>query len=385
MSDPLIDRYRASFPQHPARRTHEPLDDSKLRKLSEQIQWTGKHPGTPMPSGATVRFATLADPQDWVLPRQAPTSMQQQFQVLKRRELERLAKIASEPVSLQVPQSAALPSPAPSSMQQQLEVLGRQERARWDKIVDELWRAEQTEYDILWQLYERMVTEEYVQLATPNASWSAAYKEFEERGGLDLYRSLRPIYYRAGVRQPHKFIMQMVSSNVRLGGVEVRQGVHPKFAKILERVDRSINRSVIAQFGIQPVRYIGCFRPSPLGDRISNHMIGAAIDIDATIKSADRNPHLKRPQLEALDEMLAFRFKEASQNPNPLVAPGPKLTASGSWLAGVPNLDAIDRARALHAQTVAISKEAKAFLDEFSINGSPSRRVRARALVRGAR
>jgi hypothetical protein len=134
-------------------------------------------------------------------------------------------------------------------------------------------------------------------------------------------------------------------------------------------VDSNINRSVIAQFGIQPVKYIGCFSPRPIVDnrdgslRYSNHMIGAAIDIDATIDSADRNPHLKQGQLEALDEMLTFRFEEASQNP--LVAPGPKLTASGSWLAGAPNLDAIDRARALHAQTVAISKEAMAFLDEF--------------------
>jgi hypothetical protein len=58
--------------------------------------------------------------------------------------------------------------------------------------------------------------------------------------------------------------------------------------------------------------------------------------------------------------MLVFRA-----NTQTSITPGQKLTASGSWLAGVPNLDAIDRARALHAQTVAISAEAKAFLDDW--------------------
>jgi hypothetical protein len=317
MGDPLIERYERSFlTKHPTRKAHEPLPASKLKKLSVQIQSKGKHPGIPPLAG--VGPEKLPDPRDWVLPTRVPTTIHQQFETLKREELE-----------------------------------------QWKKITNELWQAEKAEYDILWELYEAMVTDEYAQLGKPGATWAAAFKEFEERRGIELYRELRPLYYRAKVREPHKFIMQMISSNVRLAGVQVLQGVHPKFADILRRVDRSINRSTMAQFGIQPVKYIGCFRPSPLGDRISNHMIGAAIDIDATIKGADRNPHLKKPQLDALELMLAFRAKH-----NPLPT-GTVLKVSGSWLAGVPDLDALDRARALHAQTVQISTETKAFLDEF--------------------
>lgn len=56
---------------------------------------------------------------------------------------------------------------------------------------------------------------------------------------------------------------------------------------------------------------------------MSNHMIGAAIDIDADIGGAARNPHLNAKQIAVLDAVLTFRIKQnkldASKAPNPSV------------------------------------------------------------------
>jgi hypothetical protein len=300
MPDPLIEQYNLSLQSGQAGRDR--LADSKLKKASESIQRTGKPYGPTRPAVAAVRFTDIKDPRLAKLP---PSSISDQFATLQQQQLQNLAAAAK--AQYYAPDNAIPPGTAPTGIVQQFNELKRQQGERWKKIVDELWRLEQAEYNILWQLYQAMVRDEYAQLARPKAKWSAAFDEFTERG-LELYFNLRPIYYRANIKEPHKLIMQMVSG-VTLAGVEVLQGVHPTFAKILERVDRSIKRSTFPQFGIQPVKYIGCFRPEPLGDRISNHMIGAAIDIDATIKKADRNPHLKGPQLDALNEMLKLRAK----------------------------------------------------------------------------
>lgn len=361
MGDPLIDRYKASFlTKHPARTAHEPLDDSKLKKLSEQIQSTGKHPGTPTPSVPSVRFTKLQDPQDWIAPPRAPGSMQQQFELLKRQELERLAKAATQPENLQVPQNSALPPVAPISMQQQFDQLKRQEREKWAKITDELWRAEAVEYDILFELYKTMVVAEYIEIK--NSSAKAPFKEFEERGGVRLYSDLRPVYYRSKIKEPHKLIMRMVEpGRVKLARVVVNQGIHPSFATILERVEKNINKSMMANPDTRPVQYVGCFRPDAIGDRISNHMIGAAIDIDSS-----NNPHLKGDQIAVLDLVLAFRAEDERMR-NPLVTPE-ILKVAGSWLAEIPKLDDVDGleiARRFYNKTVKISEKTKAFLNDY--------------------
>jgi hypothetical protein len=365
MGDPLIARYQQSFSspnKYPQRKAHEPLPAEKLKKASEQIQSTGKPFEPPMPATAAVRLVVPPQPKDWLT---APVSMQQQFDILQSQELVRLQALANAPVKYPSPQQPGLAGQAPVGMVQQLDELKRQETDRWRKLLDEWARIEMIEYDILWQIYTVMVLDEYLQLAKPGAQWSAAFMEFEQRKGSDLYSDLRPVYYRANIKEPHKFIMTLISSGVSLVGVPVLQGIHPKFAAILSRVDKSINKSMFADFGIQPVKYIGCFRPSTLIDpktkqeTISNHMIGAAIDIDATISGEDRNPHLNPKQTAALDLVLDFRVKHQQ------LAAGSVSKASGSWLAGIPKDDSVDRARRLYSQTLQISKETRAFLDEF--------------------
>jgi hypothetical protein len=322
MGDPLRERYDRSFLTKPTGRVSQtPLPSSTVVMLSTRIQSTGQYPG--LPPYVEQMLGTLGTVAGWT----DGVAVTQQW----------------APQSVHPTMSGPVPA---------LEPLDR-------SLNNPRWQADKAEYDILWSLYEAMVADEYAELGKPRASWYAAYGEFQQRGGLALYRSLRPLYYRANIREPHKMIMQMLSSGVRLAGVEVMQGVHPVFARILDRVDKAINKSSFADFGIQPIRYVGCFRPSPLGERISNHMIGAAVDIDATIEGAARNPHLTPKQIAVLDAVIAFRVKQnklaAAQAPR----------AAGSWLAGIPADSSVDRGRVLYAQTLQVSKETKAFLDEF--------------------
>jgi len=140
---------------------------------------------------------------------------------------------------------------------------------------------------------------------------------------------------------------------------------------MLQRVDQSIaevlkrlkNKSAMVNPSMQGIGYIGCFRPDPLsGGRISNHMLGAAIDIDSRT-----NPHLTVGHIRALDKMLAF-IAEDEANANPLGPPPEKLQIEGSWLAELPKLQSIDdveRARRYYDKTVKISEKTKKFLSDF--------------------
>ena len=179
-----------------------------------------------------------------------------------------------------------------------------------------------------------------------------------------------PIWYRAKIREPVAFMNTLLFSGVSLNGVNVAQGVHPKFAAMLQRVDTSIAnvtkrlkiKSAIVNPAMKGIKYIGCFRPQPLGDKISNHMIGAAIDIDP-----DPNPHLYLEHIRALDKMLAF-IAEDEAKANPLGPPPEKLKIETSWLAELPKLgsfDDVDRARIFYDKTVKISEKTRKFLSDF--------------------
>lgn len=217
------------------------------------------------------------------------------------------------------------------------------------------------ELRILWQLYEEMVAAEYAALGQAKNTRATAFEEFEEREGVELYKRLRPVYFRARIREPHRYLIDfLVPGGVNLAGVPVRQGVHREFAKLLAKADGLITSTPVPGFGVAPIRYIGCFRPSDLDPlpgstlrRLSNHMIGAAIDIDS-----EANQHLKKPQLQAIDAILDQRVQEG----HPLLT----ITAAGSWLAALPqNGTPQAKAQALHQGIMDISREVKEFLDQY--------------------
>jgi len=189
-----------------------------------------------------------------------------------------------------------------------------------------------------------------------------------------VYSRLRPVYFRSGIPEPQEFLVNnIVASGVTLAGRPVNQGVHKDFKilldkanEILETSNYELKKSTAGDLGIAPIGYIGCFRPSDLDPlpkdkeglrRISNHMIGAAVDIDP-----GDNPHLKKPQLNAIDKILEYRVRTVPNHP-PLT-----YTAGGTWLGMMPPGSTLkERAIELHAPILAISKEVKAFLDEYWI------------------
>ena len=166
-----------------------------------------------------------------------------------------------------------------------------------------------SELDILWKLYEQMVAAEYEELGK-HKNTKPAFTEFAERGGLKKYKELRPVYFRYKIREPHRFLIDFLQDGgVTLAGRPVKQGVHTAFASMLAKADTLLKSTPLPRFGVEQIKYIGCFRPSDLDPsgsnplrRISNHMIGAAIDID----SGD-NPNLKKEMVGAIDAILAFR------------------------------------------------------------------------------
>lgn len=235
------------------------------------------------------------------------------------------------------------------------------------------------ELDILWKLYEQLVTEEFDELkAAPNTA-DTAYKMFISVAGKgaghkeaqDVYRRLRPVYFRSGIAEPQRFLIKnIVSGGVRLAGRPVQQGVHKDFKTMLDRAERilrdsnfDLKVSTAGDLGIAAITYIGCFRPSDLDPlrtdkqglrRLSNHMIGAAIDIDS-----GNNPHLKQAQLTVIDRILEFRVRTVPNHP-PL-----RYTSGGTWLGMVPPGSTLkERAIELQATILEISKEVKAFLDD---------------------
>ncbi len=340
MGDPLADRYRRSFvAPHPWRSGKPPfrIPDSVLKDLSRELQ----HLGVPLAGPSDDAKAV-----DGVTPGTAVGALM--------RMLGRL-----DPASKPPPDDAPAPAPASS----QMEGL----RIALKSAKSPLLLGALSELDLLWRFYEQMVHEEYLDLANvkKGRGWWAALAEFEERGGERLYAELRPVYFRAGIREPVPFIKQIQSSGPTVAGVEVQQGVHPEFAKLLKKADGFINRSTAAQFGSAPVKYIGCFRPSALDWKgvkyLSNHMIGAAVDIDASRDGVDRNPHLKGPQIPAVDAVLAFVAANGA-----LPSSGPPLKVGGSWLtaAPVPATD-VDRALQLYQQMLDISLQTQGFLNTW--------------------
>ncbi|HYP77189.1 MAG TPA: hypothetical protein VER12_14570 [Polyangiaceae bacterium] len=373
MGDPLITLYRDSFQtQHPLRKLHEELDAAKLRKASEQIQSTGQPASPPLPLKEIPRFTKLPTPEAFFLPLEPPASLSEQMEVLKRQELERLIKEANAPSPVPFVPAPLSTTPLPSSMAQEFEQLKRQEAEKWRKVTEKLWEAERAELSILFQLYEQMVRAEYLEI---QRFAKAQFQEFEERGGGALYAQLRPIYFRAKVREPHKFIIEMEQpGRVRLAGKVVQQGMHKKFAAIIDRVNQKLNSSIGGNPDATMLRYVGSFRPQPLGSRPSNHMFGAAIDVDSST-----NPHLKAPQVAVLERLLEFRAQDAAKK-NPLQPAPTPLRLVGSWLADVPKIEDIDdleKARRFYAKMLQISAQTKEVLHAYLEEWQQSRKSKS--------
>jgi hypothetical protein len=341
MGDPLIELYDKSFLRKwPGRLAKEPLPRFLLEQLSTQIQRTGQPLGEP-PELLRLRIPNekLPVPDNWVVPPLPPTTATDQF---------------------------------------------RDRKIDWinqtNKLRPQLWKEQNKEYELLFAFYEELVKQEYDRVSKFKAPKDELFKFFEGYGkkrglgGLGYYKSLRPIWYRANIREPVEFMDKvLIFSGVTLAGVEVKQGVHPEFADMLKLVDGRIAQvtkrlkatSAIANPSMKAIQYIGCFRPEPLGDKISNHMIGAAIDIDS-----QRNPHLFPPQVRALDQMLELIEEQAKEDAanNPLVQPLETLRIAGSWLGALPKLqtpDDVEKARIYYNKTVKISERTKTFLNDF--------------------
>ncbi|WP_437602922.1 hypothetical protein WMF28_14935 [Sorangium sp. So ce590] len=347
MSDPLIDLYKKSLlSPHPWRTSRAPflLPDSVLKIMSQEIQQFGR-------------------PLDWPPDDEGGAKTQAKAKGVRPGEgltvLRRL--LAQLPADAFPPAAAAPIPPAPASGMEDLRLAMRASR----KPFTERWQPARAEVDFLWRLYEQMVADEYAQLKNVRKphDWWPALQEFEQRGGATLYADLRPVYFRSKVTRPHKLIMMMQPGGVRVAGVPVQQGIHPEFVKLLRKADGFIKRSVASQFGSAPVKYIGCFRPDPLGvgdaRHVSNHMLGAAVDIDATRDKVARNPHLQKDQIKAVDRVLAFHAKTT-------IGHGPALVASGSWLADFPAAGTPeDRAQHLYTEMLNVSLDVRAFLDAW--------------------
>lgn len=261
-------------------------------------------------------------------------------------------------------------------MNEQLRQVKKLEIDRMNQIAEALWEEQKTEYGLLFAFYEELVIKEYDQIRAFTGKRNHIYTQFEKYGrsagygGLEYYRRLRPIWYRAMIREPVKFMERVIDfPSLKLAGVPVTQGVHPQFAAILQRVDKNIAgvlkllkaNAPIPNSSERIMNVVGCFRPDPVADRLSNHMIGAAIDIDSS-----RNPYLGGSQIRALDKMLEFiADDEAQANPN--VTPE-RLKIEVSWLGELPKFQSfsdVEKARRAYEKTVKISEKTKAFLIEF--------------------
>ena len=125
-----------------------------------------------------------------------------------------------------------------------------------------------------------MVRKEYDEIRAFTGEKKQIFKFFEEYGnsdrykkigGLASYKILRPIWYKEKIREPVALMNTLLFSGVSLAGKKVAQGVHPKFAEMLQRVDESIakvterlkKKPAISNPAMKPIAYIGCFRPWP--------------------------------------------------------------------------------------------------------------------------
>lgn len=370
MGDPLIDLYNGSFAtEHASRKwfkSHFRLTDSDLKRMSVEIQRSGLPAKATTPPSEVIRANPLLNPAP-----PAPTPfldalMPQIFATTRKMQDEFIQRLPTTKDMIAEPVTARMRAPtATEQLAAEKAKLAAQLRA-----TPNIWEPVRVEEEILFELYGKMVDAEWDMLSKSGARSPVA--EFNERGGLKLYRELRPSYFREGVREPHKFIMdKMIEPNakVTLAGVVVKQGIHKEFARIIGEVERTINlalinRTVAGQPDTKPLGYIGCFRPSPLDSgRPSNHMLGAAIDIDSKF-----NPHLKGKEIDTLDIMLQFWADYQNSKAAPNTPPIQALRVRGSWLAELPKLDAEDavqRAKNFYDKTDAISRQTQAFLTEF--------------------
>jgi hypothetical protein len=337
MADPLIAIYSNSFQRkHPGRLASQPLPSSELQNLSEEIQSTGRPPRDPPPN--RLLPAKLPAPDDWI--------------------------VSTPPRP---------PKIEPGRLLRQIE-----ESAK--PFLDELWKQQKFEYGLLFAFYEEMVKKEFEEIRAFTGNKKEIFNSLVKQGKLrnleplTYYKFLRPIWYKNKIREPVAFMNTLLFSGVKLAGKPVLQGVHPKFAKMLQRVDQTIaditellKKQPVSNPTMKSIGKIGCFRPDPVADRLSNHMIGAAIDIDP-----DNNPFLQVPHIRGLDKMLAFVGEEEAKayKANPLPGPPPEtLRIEMSWLGPPVNLktaDDLEKARRKYTYTVKISEKTRKFLSDLS-------------------
>jgi len=337
MGDPLVQLYLSSFQRkHPGRTSTVPLPATMLERMSDQIQSTGRPPPPPPPIKFVIPTAKLPAPDNWIAAQQAPPGLLEQQRISKKAEID-----------------------------------------RFELVAEETTKQQAFETGLLFAFYEELLRKEYERIRNFTGSRNNIFTQFEDfgkrtgLGGLGYYTKLRPVWYNATIREPVLFMEQVIdfSSGVKVGGKAVTQGVHPLFAAMLGRVNQNVatvmsrikNKTVAVNPAMQAVASAGCFRPEALNSGgISNHMLGAAIDIDS-----GHNPHLEAKHLHALQAMLNV---VSQLQATPLTTAPAPLNIEESWYKNFPKLqtfDDIQKARILYNKTVQMSEATRTFLTQF--------------------
>ena len=218
------------------------------------------------------------------------------------------------------------------------------EKARW-KLVDDLYAE-----------YDHLCIAEFARLTV----WSVQ-EQFEKwapkRGFREpwrYYQWFRPFYFQAGIDDPAAFLNKHLideADTAKFLGKSIKWGIHKDFARKLAEaagyLDENAKQEVNDQIG-----HLWCFRPTTLKankrkpERLSNHALGRAVDIDAPM-----NPHLKDP---AIDEVLTWLQAKGLAGPERI---------KDSLLD--PSVAEEARVEVAAQKVAAISKSIQAFLKEW--------------------
>lgn len=164
----------------------------------------------------------------------------------------------------------------------------------------------------IYDFYHQLCDTEYAQIPKP-------YRDsFEEKGGLEYYRSQRPFLFNSGIMDPPSFFVANIRTSVRfmddvfvLGGAAQelidRLDEAKKFLESIPIFGKSLKEQIIKSIpekGRSRRRVIGGWDPRPIiGEKgptsMGPHYPGLAVDINAST-----NEHLQGNRAKAIDAVL---------------------------------------------------------------------------------
>ncbi len=173
----------------------------------------------------------------------------------------------------------------------------------------------------LYEFYNQLCEEEY---NSPGKTWTQLKEtEFENKGGLNHYKYMRPFYYARGVLDPPRFLNDIVLDVKFLDEVGVTGGAHQALVDVFEGANKGLlkipligkllKKGVIESIPFtvtkqgKKIRVIGGWNPRPRTDNegkpeaLSPHALGFATDIKPAT-----NEHLKGKRAEAIDAVLNY-------------------------------------------------------------------------------